>query len=122
MGSNSSISSRWLIVTIALLSMIGPFSIDTYLPSFPTIEADFKITRALLSQSLGFYLAAAAISTLFWGPLSDRIGRRNVILGTLALYLAASIGCALAAHYQTFLSFRVLQGIAASGGRSPVAP
>ncbi len=116
MSSNSNISSRWLIVTVALLSMIGPFSIDTYLPSFPTIEADFKITRALLSQSLGFYLAAAAISTLFWGPLSDRIGRRNVILGTLILYLTASIGCALAADYQVFLSFRVLQGVAASGG------
>jgi len=116
MGPNNSISSRWLIITIALLSMIGPFSIDTYLPSFPTIEADFKISRTLLSQSLGSYLAASAISTLFWGPLSDRIGRRNVILGTLTLYLVASVGCALAADYQTFMSLRVLQGVAASGG------
>ena len=110
------ISSAWLIVTIALLSMIGPFSIDTYLPSFPDIERDFHINRALLSQSLGAYLAAAAVSTLFWGPLSDRIGRRLVILGTLVFYLAASIGCALAGDYKIFLFFRILQGIAASGG------
>lgn len=114
--SGKNISSAWLIVTIALLSMIGPFSIDTYLPSFPDIEHDYHIDRALLSQSLGAYLAAAAISTLFWGPLSDRIGRRFVILGTLVIYLAASIGCALAKDYQVFLFFRVLQGIAASGG------
>jgi DHA1 family bicyclomycin/chloramphenicol resistance-like MFS transporter len=116
MGIGKNLSSRWLIVTIALLSMIGPFSIDTYLPSFPDIERDFHVDRSLLSQSLGFYLAASAISTLFWGPLSDRIGRRSVILGTLILYLGASIGCALAGDYQTFLSFRVLQGVAASGG------
>lgn len=114
--SGKNISSAWLIVTIALLSMIGPFSIDTYLPSFPDIEQDFFINRALLSQSLGAYLAAAAVATLFWGPLSDRIGRRFVILGTLVFYLAASIGCALATDYKTFLIFRVLQGIAASGG------
>jgi DHA1 family bicyclomycin/chloramphenicol resistance-like MFS transporter len=114
--SGKNISSAWLIVTIALLSMIGPFSIDTYLPSFPDIEQDFFINRALLSQSLGAYLAAAAVATLFWGPLSDRIGRRFVILGTLVFYLAASIGCALATDYTTFLVFRVLQGIAASGG------
>ncbi len=116
MGPAKNISSAWLIITIALLSMIGPFSIDTYLPSFPTIERDFQIDRALLSQSLGFYLAASAISTLFWGPLSDHVGRRFVILGTLVFYLAASIGCALAGDYNSFLSFRVLQGIAASGG------
>jgi DHA1 family bicyclomycin/chloramphenicol resistance-like MFS transporter len=116
MISGKKISSGWLIVTIALLSMIGPFSIDTYLPSFPDIERDFRINRALLAQSLGAYLAAAAISTLFWGPLSDRIGRRLVILGTLVFYLASSIGCALADDYGTFLFFRILQGIAASGG------
>jgi DHA1 family bicyclomycin/chloramphenicol resistance-like MFS transporter len=116
MGMGNPISSRWLIITVALLSMIGPFSIDTYLPSFPDIERDFHINRALLSQSLGFYLAAAGMSTLFWGPLSDRIGRRFVILGTLGIYLLASLGCALAADYKVFLVFRILQGIAASGG------
>ena len=116
MGTGKNISSGWLIITIALLSMVGPFSIDTYLPSFPDIEHDFRINRALLSQSLGFYLAAAAVSTLLWGPLSDRLGRRVVILGTLSIYLLASLGCALAGDYKSFLLFRLLQGSAASGG------
>lgn len=108
--------SVWLIVTIALLSMVGPFSIDTYLPSFPAIESEFNIDRETLLQSIGFYLVASAISTLFWGPLSDRTGRRLVILSTLILYLLASLGCAMSQDFNSFLFFRVLQGISASGG------
>ena len=96
--------------------MIGPFTIDTYLPSFPAIETEFNISRALLSQSLGFYLAAFAIATLFFGPLADRLGRRPVILISLLIYIAASVGCALSNEYSMFLFFRVIQGIAAAGG------
>ena len=106
----------WLTLIAALLSMVGPFSIDTYLPSFPDIEATFGISRAVLSQSLGVYLVAFAVSTLFWGPLADRIGRRRVILASLSLYILGSAGCALANNTQTFLLLRTLQGLAASGG------
>jgi MFS transporter, DHA1 family, multidrug resistance protein len=104
------------IVIMSLLSMIGPFAIDTYLPSFPAIEAEFGVSRALLSQSLGAYLMAFAIATLFWGPITDRFGRRNVILSGMLLYLLASIGCAISESYDQFLLFRLLQGAAASGG------
>jgi DHA1 family bicyclomycin/chloramphenicol resistance-like MFS transporter len=107
---------KHLTLIVALLTMIGPFTIDTYLPSFPAIEAQFGVSRALLSQSLAFYLAAFAISTLVWGPLSDRLGRRTVVVSTLLLYLGASIGCALAGDYASFLFFRLLQGVAAGGG------
>ena len=107
---------RGLITIIALMTMIGPFTIDSYLPSFPAIEAEFSISRALLSQSLGFYLAAFAISTLVFGPLADRLGRRWVILISLLFYIAASIGCALANDYSTFLIYRIMQGAAAAGG------
>jgi MFS transporter, DHA1 family, multidrug resistance protein len=105
-----------LTIIVALLSMVGPFTIDAYLPSFPDIEATFGISRAMLTQSLAVYLAAFAVSTLLWGPLSDRIGRRLVILGSLSLYVVASIGCALANDSASFLILRTLQGIAASGG------
>lgn len=105
-----------LTMTTALLAMIGPFSIDTYLPSFPVIAVEYGVTQQMLSLSLGVYLAAFAGSTLFWGPLSDRIGRRWVILISLALYLLASLGCALASDIQGFLGWRVVQGLAASGG------
>jgi DHA1 family bicyclomycin/chloramphenicol resistance-like MFS transporter len=107
---------KHLSLIVALLTMIGPFSIDTYLPSFPAIEADFDVSRALLSQSLAFYLAAFSVSTLIWGPLSDRLGRRMVVMLSLLLFLFASLGCALAGDYSHFLIFRLLQGVAAGGG------
>jgi DHA1 family bicyclomycin/chloramphenicol resistance-like MFS transporter len=99
-----------------LLSMLGPFSIDTYLPSFPAIETEFGISRAMLSQSLAVYLLAFAFSTLFWGPVADRFGRRLVIMVSMALYTLGSIGCALADSIETFLLLRIAQGLAASGG------
>lgn len=105
-----------LIFIVAFLSMLGPFSIDTYLPSFPAIEAEFSVNRARLSQTIAWYMVATAVSTLFWGPLSDRVGRRQVILLTLVLYIVASLSCALATDYSAFLTSRVFQGVAASGG------
>lgn len=106
----------WLIIAAALLSMVGPFSIDTYLPSFPSIEADFQISRALLSQSLGVYLAGFAVMTLVWGPLTDRFGRRPIIFFSASLYLLTSLGCALTDNFQNFVILRIVQGAAASGG------
>lgn len=111
-----SVGTRHLTLVAALLSMLGPFSIDTYLPSFPEIEIEFAVSRAVLSQSLSVYLLAAAFSTLFWGPVADRFGRRLVILISMALYTLGSIGCALADSASTFLLLRVAQGLAASGG------
>jgi len=106
----------YLTVIAALLAMIGPFSIDAYLPSFPDIEAEFGISRAMLSQSLAVYLLAFSLSTLAWGPLADRYGRRLVILVSMVIYTLGSIGCALAQNHEIFLLLRVVQGLAASGG------
>ena len=114
--SNTNTAPKGLTTIVALMTMIGPFTIDSYLPSFPDIEAEFNISRALLSQSLSAYLVAFAISTLILGPLADRLGRRHVIFGSLLFYIAASIGCALSTDYNTFLIFRLLQGAAAGGG------
>ena len=105
-----------MVIIVALVSMIGPFSIDTYLPSFPSIESEFGSSRSLLSQSIAVYMMATAISSLFWGPLSDRIGRKYIIIGSLVLYSIASLGCALTTNYTDFLSYRIFQGMAASGG------
>jgi len=108
--------TRHLTLVAALLSMLGPFSIDTYLPSFPEIELEFGVSRAVLSQSISVYLLAFAVSTLFWGPLADRFGRRLVIVISMLFYTLGSIGCALADDMGALLLMRTLQGLAASGG------
>jgi len=116
MNSKTISSQLWLIITLALLSMVGPFTIDTYLPSFPALESYFHVDRMLMSQSIAIYLFASAFSTLFWGALSDSIGRKLVIYISLLIYIGASIGCVFSVDFNSFLFFRMLQGIAASGG------
>ena len=108
--------NKFLLITFtALASMIAPFSIDTYLPSFPAIENYYGVSRELLSLSMGAYLGAFAITTLFWGPFADRFGRKSVAIISLFGFGMASAGCALAPTYDGFMVFRVFQGILAGG-------
>jgi DHA1 family bicyclomycin/chloramphenicol resistance-like MFS transporter len=105
-----------LAVILAALAMIGPFTIDTYLPSFPFIGADLQATPAQLQQTLSLYLFTLAFMTLFHGTLSDSFGRRPVILVSLAVYVLTSIGCALATSLPQLLFWRAVQGLAAGAG------
>jgi len=107
---------RRLAVIVALLAMLAPFSIDTYLPSFPDIAIEFNTSSLYLQQTLSFYLLAFACMTLVYGPLSDAFGRRVVILGAVAVYVGTSIGCALAVNEHWLLMMRIGQGLSASGG------
>jgi MFS transporter, DHA1 family, multidrug resistance protein len=113
---DKAVSPGILIVVLAGLAMIGPFSVDTYLPSFPSIARDFGATPLELQQTLSVYLAAFAVMTLFHGTLSDSFGRRPVILGCLLVYTIASIGCATAQSYSQLLLFRGMQGLAGGAG------
>lgn len=101
---------------VAALSMLAPFTIDTYLPSFPAIAAELSATHVQMQQTMSLYLAAFAVTTLFYGPLSDAVGRRPVILGALLLYAASGVGAALAQSIGVLLFWRVVQGVAASAG------
>jgi DHA1 family bicyclomycin/chloramphenicol resistance-like MFS transporter len=105
-----------LAVILAALAMIGPFTIDTYLPSFPHIGAEFSATPAQLQQTLSLYLFTVAFMTLFHGTLSDSFGRRPVILASLALYALASAGCAMATSLPQLLLWRAVQGLSAGAG------
>ncbi len=105
-----------LAVILAALAMIGPFTIDTYLPAFPQIGADLAATPAQIQQTLSLYLFTLALMTLFHGTLSDSFGRRPVILVSLAIYILTSIGCALAASLPQLLFWRAVQGLAAGAG------
>lgn len=104
-----------LILAVALISMLAPFSIDTYLPSFPAIERELLASRELLTQTLAVYLGAFALATLFWGPMADKWGRRRIILWSLLGYFLASLLCALAESYDQLFWGRLLQGVMAAG-------
>ena len=107
---------RGIVLIVALLSMLGPFTIDTYLPSFPDIQAEFGVSQAAMAQTLSVYLLAFAGTALIWGPLSDSFGRRRMVTISLLVYVVTCLGCAVASSFTSLLLFRVLQGLAASGG------
>ncbi len=105
-----------LPLLIAALSMIGPFAIDTYLPSFREMEHSLGATGLEVQQSLTAYLIPFALMSLWHGSISDALGRRRVILVALAVLTLTSIGCALSPNIRTLWIFRALQGIASGAG------
>ena len=108
---------RWhLAILLALLGMVGPFAIDTYLPAFSAIAQSLHATPVQMQQTLSVYLFAFAFMTLFHGALSDSFGRRPVVLWGLAVFTIASAGCALADSIGSLVLFRALQGLSAGAG------
>lgn len=107
---------RGIAMLLAALSALGPFSIDTYLPSFHEIAAQLGATPLQVQQTLSSYLLAFAMMTLWHGAISDRFGRRRVILAALCLFAIASAGCALATSIEQLWFWRAMQGITAGAG------
>ncbi len=108
---------RWaLAILLACLGMLGPFSIDTFLPAFTGIAKAIGATPVEMQQTLSAYLFGFAIMNLFHGALSDSFGRRPVVLSGLVVFTIASAGCALSQHIGTLVFFRALQGMSAGAG------
>jgi len=105
-----------LTIILASLSTIAPFSIDTYLPSFPSIAYELNATAFQMQQSMSIYMIGFAVMTLFAGSLSDALGRRHITMIALLVYAGASLGCAYSDSISNFLWLRFLQGVAASVG------
>lgn len=114
--SNAALPMRRLTLLLAGLAMFGPFSIDTIFPAFPAMGLDLGADKVAMQQTISVYLVAYALMSIVHGPLSDAIGRRRVILGGLAVFTLASVGCALANDLSTLLAFRALQGLSAGVG------
>ena len=108
---------RWaLAVLLACLGMLGPFSIDTYLPAFTGIAQSVGATPVQMQQTLSAYLFGFAVMNLFHGALSDSFGRRPVVLWGVALFTLASAGCALSQNIGALVFFRAVQGMSAGAG------
>ena len=108
---------RWaLAVLLAVLGMLGPFSIDTYIPAFSGIAKSIGATPVEMQQTLSAYLFGFAFMNLFHGALSDSFGRRPVVLWGLAVFTIASLGCALSQTIGQLVLFRALQGLSTGAG------
>jgi DHA1 family bicyclomycin/chloramphenicol resistance-like MFS transporter len=111
---------RLRIVTLApllaALSMLGPFSVDTYLPAFPNIQASLQASAIEVQQTLTAYMLSFGLMILWHGAISDAFGRRNLILISLAVFAVASLGCAGSHSVEYLWAFRMLQGISAGAG------
>ena len=105
-----------LAILIAALAMLGPFSIDAYLPAFHAIGSEFGVPQIAVQQTLSVYLFAYAFMMLWHGALADALGRRPVVLASLAIYALATLGCAIAGNIETLWLFRALQGLCAGAG------
>ena len=108
---------RWaLAALLAVLGMVGPFSIDTYIPAFSGIARSIGATPVEMQQTLSAYLFGFAFMNLFHGALSDSFGRRPVVLWGMAVFTLASLGCALSQSIGQLVLFRALQGLSTGAG------
>ena len=117
MSANQKRKKKFLLILIlGLLSAIGPFSIDMYLPGFPNIAADLHTTVANVSYSLSSFFIGISAGQLLYGPLLDRFGRKKPLYSGLAVYFIASLMCAFVASVNSLILLRFLQAIGACGG------
>lgn len=102
------------MLTLVLLASISALAMNIYLPSLPQMAIKFSTTPAAMGLSVGIYLGTSALIQLFAGPISDRIGRRKIVQVSLIIFVIASISCAYAQSFQSFLIYRAIQSITAT--------
>ena len=97
------------IVTLILLAGLSSLSLSMFLPSLPGMSVYFETDYRVLQLSVGIYMAVNAVIQILVGPISDKVGRRPIILWGLALFVVATLGCLLAPNAEVFLFFRMGQ-------------
>ena len=105
-------SPALIVLVLALLLGIQPVTTDLYLPALPALSEGFGAIMAQAQLTLSALLLAFGVSQLFWGPLSDRFGRRPILLWGLGAYVVAAIGSALAPSMTLLIVWRIMQGAA----------
>lgn len=101
---------RGTLVLLIALAAFPPVTMDLYLPALPQIADSFGTGRAIVNLTLGAYMVSYACSILFWGPLSEKYGRKPILYIGLVLYILACLGCVFTDNIHTVIGFRVLQG------------
>ena len=103
------------IITLVSLAGMSALSMNIFLPSLPGMTAYFDTSYAIMNLSISMYLAVTAVLQLFIGPISDRVGRRPVVLISFSIFFIATIGCLVSTSIEIFLFFRMLQAFIVTG-------
>jgi MFS transporter, DHA1 family, multidrug resistance protein len=109
-------STRALMALLAAITALAPFSLQIFLPALPAIQASFAVTPGVVQLALSLSIMANAVANLAYGPVSDRFGRRPVLLVGLAAFIAGSLGCALAPSIELLIVARIVQSIGGAAG------
>lgn len=104
----------WLIVMIGLIVAATPIAVDSYTPAFPTIAQSMGVEPGRIALTLSAFFLGLACGGIAWGPLSDRFGRRPILMAGLGIYLLAAVGGALATDATVLLVARAVQGLASA--------
>jgi DHA1 family bicyclomycin/chloramphenicol resistance-like MFS transporter len=115
-GSPSSLAPRGLIAMLAAVTATGPLAMQIFLPALPAVQAEFGVSAGIVQLTLSLSMVAIALSTLAYGPLSDRHGRRPVLLAGLILFLVGTGICALAPDVVTLIVGRIIQAAGGAAG------
>ena len=116
MTTNRRNKKFYIILILGMLTAIGPFSIDMYLPAFPDIARGLHTDIARVMLSLSSFFIGISAGQLLYGPLLERFGRKNPLYFGLSIYLMASVGCALAGSVNALIAFRLLQALGGCAG------
>ena len=109
-------SKAFLLILLGALTAFGPLVTDMYLPSLPTMTGYFDTNSSMVQLGLTSSMIGLAIGQIFFGPLSDKYGRRPLLLISMLLFIVSTVFCIFSPNIESFIAFRLLQGIAGSGG------
>ena len=104
-----------LTLLLSFLTALGPLSMDMYLPSLPDIGRTLQVPVLQVQLTISSYLFGFAVGQIFYGPVSDRLGRRPVLLAALVVYALATVGCAAAQSINALIALRFLQALGGAG-------
>nr|WP_186972976.1 multidrug effflux MFS transporter [Bacteroides intestinalis] len=109
-------SKLFILILLGMLTAFGPFVTDMYLPSLPVMGEYFNTSSSMVQLGLTTSMIGLAVGQIFFGPLSDRYGRRIPLQVAMWLFIISTVFCLFAQNIQQFVAFRLIQGIAGAGG------
>jgi DHA1 family bicyclomycin/chloramphenicol resistance-like MFS transporter len=111
--SSKQLSDKMIVGLVAAIASFPALSTDLYLPALPTMSEHFNCSEFLVSMSLSVFFVSISISSLFWGPLSDKYGRKPILMIGIPLYIVSSVFCMVSQNVFQLIAARIFQAIGA---------